>query len=140
MTPADLIRIARTWVGAPWVHQGRAPAGCDCIGLGAGVLAEAGIDVDYARDYKHRPRNDELLRRMREFGIFDEVREPAPGDILVFTIKGEPQHIAILTERETIVHALIGHGVRETAFGDMWRRRLVAVMRLRDPDSARRSV
>ncbi len=47
-TGLEVVRVARTWLGTPYHHQGRVKgAGVDCAGLSVGVAKELGLsDVD----------------------------------------------------------------------------------------------
>ena len=39
-TVDDVVKEARTWIGTPFVHQGRTKGlACDCLGLMIGVAA-----------------------------------------------------------------------------------------------------
>lgn len=45
MIPSDVAAEARTWVGVPFLHQGRSRSGVDCIGFVASVSAALGSRV-----------------------------------------------------------------------------------------------
>lgn len=118
---------AETWIGVPFVWQGRVRAGCDCKGLVAGVFAEldrpeAQSIAALAGDYGDRVPTDRLRAGLAE--LFDEVneRQPVlrpfdrlrvsgaqddraadgrmPGDILLCVLKGAAQHLALAAPTE----------------------------------------
>ena len=84
MTSEDIVAEARRWIGAPWRHQGRGPAGVDCIGLLIVVADALGVPHHDVQGYDRRATGTRLLKA---FAVdldplpFDEAR---PGDILVF--------------------------------------------------------
>ncbi|HSF96887.1 MAG TPA: NlpC/P60 family protein [Thermohalobaculum sp.] len=108
---ARFIAEARAWLGTPWRHQASARGqGCDCIGLVKGAAEAAGLAaVDEAewRAEAAYPRAGTMRRLVRgcDRHLIRVVGPPRPGDILVFALQGEPQHLGILTEAGTIVHA-----------------------------------
>lgn len=89
---------AETWIGVPFVWQGRVRAGCDCKGLVAGVFAEldrpeAQSVAALAGDYGDRVPTARLRAGLAE--LFDEVIDRRPGDLLLCKLKGAAQHIAL---------------------------------------------
>lgn len=127
---------AREGVGTPFHHQGRLPgAGLDCIGVIVAPARALGIvdhdDRTYRRGTHDRKR---VERAFRAAGCFEvPIGEEQPGDILVFWYRkrGEWEHFAILTERETVIHASVNAGiVVEVPCSEKWRPYLVAVWRL----------
>lgn len=110
-TAASVIAHARRLVGTPVRHQGRDPAvGLDCVGLLVSVSRRMGIEPHDFLDYDCPPDPGVLMRELRK-GM-DEVprlEEASPGHALVFRLhlKGDAQHLGVLTHRETLIHALI---------------------------------
>lgn len=121
-TRADFIATVRSYIGTPYVHQGRRPGvGMDCpapiilAGRAHGLLPH---DFD-VNGYDPMPDGKTLLawcdRYMRR------VSNPEPGDVIVVHFKGgRPQHLGVLTDntpdRSYWVHAdgLVYKEVRET--------------------------
>lgn len=108
-----VIDQARTWLGTPWHHQGRLKgAGVDCIGLIVGVARELGYAVDDYTDYQRFPdgvtMSAELHKQLRP------TTRPMAGDIVCFRITRLPQHVAIITGPNTLIHAYQPYGVVET--------------------------
>jgi cell wall-associated NlpC family hydrolase len=114
-----LIAEARTWVGVPFLHQGRSRSGVDCAGFIVALMRGAGelpLDFCDVRNYSRRP-NRELLtlvsrhcaRTHKETrGLLVLVRWPKDS---------EPSHVAFLTG-PTLIHcyqrqrAVVEHSYR----------------------------
>lgn len=127
----NMIEAARSYVGTPFRHQGRIPGkGLDCVGLLVCAAKQAGVDVIDEAGYSMTPSAD-LLRKAVERNNVTLVSEPQPGDVLVMRFGQEPQHLALYTERDTIIHAYLDVGkVCEHRYADVWKARTVAVYRI----------
>jgi NlpC/P60 family putative phage cell wall peptidase len=128
-TRADVIAEARSWLGTPFAHQGRLRGvGVDCAGIVIGVAHALGIsDFDHS-GYGREPHGAMLTRLLNEHLIAIPVTEPAA--VLEIAFAREPQHLAILTDVDTIVHAYQRIGAcREHSFGAHWRRRVRGIYR-----------
>lgn len=106
---SEIVRVARTWGGVRYLHQGRNRFGADCVGFPMGVYAELGVKIEDFRAYGQEADPDDLLRRIRsalgaEIAVAP-VRESdlLPGDILVFHFPRSDlsRHLAIVSDRET---------------------------------------
>jgi NlpC/P60 family putative phage cell wall peptidase len=131
MTQTDtMIAAARACLGTPFHHQGRAAGvGLDCIGLVIVALNATGIAVRDRADYGRRPDGKSLTEALTEHGATPADPIQA-GDILLFRYDGQPQHVALATGGETMIHSFAPAGkVVETLIGAYWRRRLVGVYR-----------
>ena len=133
---ADIVREARSWIGTPWKHQGCLKGrSCDCVGLVKGVALELGlpvglVDAERYRGYSRLPNPGTMLEGLDAH--LGRVRPEAagPGDVLLFVIDGNPQHLAILSECGSIVHAYTqARGVVEQAIPPGWRRRVIRAYR-----------
>lgn len=102
-----LVEQARTWLGVPYLHQGRNRFGVDCVGFPRGVYLELGVPTEDYRAYGLEAHPDDLLRRMRG-ALGDEValapvraEQLQPGDIVVFHFPGSktPRHLAMIADR-----------------------------------------
>jgi NlpC/P60 family putative phage cell wall peptidase len=106
---ADLVVAeARSWIGTPFHWQASVKGvGCDCKGLISGVaraLGRAEGDSFYAQlaDYA---KVDPRLLRTGMADLFDAVAwPPQPGDILVMMMAGRAQHLAIMADRDEVIH------------------------------------
>lgn len=131
MTP--LVQEARTWIGTPFVHQGRTKgAGCDCLGLVVGVLSAFGHEPEVPV-YSDNPQlKDNALFYNGLISYLKVSREvPDVGQILGFSLRrnGPLAHIGILSQLGPIprfIHAYSTYGVVESALTDAWQRRIVA--------------
>lgn len=135
---------AHEWIGTPF-HWGAAVkgVGCDCKGLIAGVAAECGREEAksveaLACDYGAGKFTPQRLRSGLQ-RLFDKVSEAQPGDVLLMTLKGVPQHLAICVEAEggkpvRMVHTYPGRGVVKAKVGSM--HRIDSIWRWRVSDAA----
>jgi len=120
-----IIDTARTWIGTPYHHQGRSKsAGIDCIGLIVGVAADLGLKFNDYTDYQRFPDGVTLVAELSKQAT--QTDEPHPGDIVCFKITQLPQHVAILSSKNTIIHAYAPHGVVETHIPVSWAARAYA--------------
>ena len=124
----QMVAAARACIGTKFHHQGRVPgAGLDCIGLIVVAVRAAGMKVDDRQDYGRRPDGKSLIAALEEHGA-KPAAEIAPGHILVFRYDNQPQHVALATGIDTMIHAFAPAGeVVETVIGDYWKRRLVGI-------------
>ncbi len=131
-----IVHEARTWLGTRWQHQGRVKqndhfqGGVDC----AGLIIEVGNALSLfpqklmLQHYSRLPHQDVLLSLCNEHLIPKYVTQALPGDILVFRIKTMPQHLALLTSHQAIIHAYVqAKRVVENSFNQEWQQKCVAV-------------
>jgi NlpC/P60 family putative phage cell wall peptidase len=125
-----MLSAARAALNTPFHHQGRvAGVGLDCIGLVIVALQATGMTVHDRTDYGRRPDGHSLVTALKQHGA-QRVDEIQAGDILLFRYDQQPQHVALATSRDTMIHAFAPAGkVIETNIGDYWRRRLTGVYR-----------
>ncbi len=138
---------ARRLLGVPYRHQGRGPEGLDCLGLLLCVAAELDLRdgqgmplIAYdRRDYGWRPDGAAF-----EADLAAQLRRgdaPEPGDILLFRLMNNPQHVAIFSAlpdgRPGLIHAYAPAGrVVEHGFDGPWPKRLHAVFCLAMPNDS----
>ncbi len=127
---AIMIAVARDCLGTPFHHQGRQlGTGLDCIGLIVVALRAAGFVVRDRTDYGQRPDGHTLVQALLEHGAVQE-EEISPGCLLLFRYDRQPQHVALATGPDTMIHSFAPAGeVVETAIGAYWRRRLAGIYR-----------
>lgn len=130
MDSQKAIEAARACIGTPFHHQGRVPGvGLDCIGLVVVAARAAGINVRDQQDYSPRPDGNKLIEAIAAHGAV-KVDAVLPADILLFRYDGQPQHVALATSENSMVHAFAPAGrVVETSIGPYWRRRLLGIYR-----------
>jgi NlpC/P60 family putative phage cell wall peptidase len=137
VTREDIVIEARSWVGTPYLHQGRAKGlGVDCGGLIGGVAVALGIvpanwwDADFAphAGYGRRASGDSLLAVLRKFMAEVTPASARLGDVLAFRFSRNAQHLAIQGPG-TMIHALRGATIGrvvEQGIDARWRGRIVS--------------
>jgi cell wall-associated NlpC family hydrolase len=123
------IQALRAQEGAPFHHQGRTAAGVDCAGLVLAALAEQGITLDVPADYARSAAGARLPAELERCALLRQ--RPAheftqPGDLLLFSIRRQAQHLAVALEPGRMIHATPTQGVREVTLSPLWSARLVA--------------
>jgi NlpC/P60 family putative phage cell wall peptidase len=127
-----MIVAARACLGTPFHHQGRASGiGLDCIGLVIIALTAAGIPVRDHTDYGCRPDGKSLVAALIDHGA-ESVDDIQAGDVLLFRYDQQPQHAALATGSDMMIHSFAPAGkVIETSIGDYWKRRLTGIYRFK---------
>lgn len=132
-----LIDDVKSFVGTPYHHQGRDRNGLDCVGVIIAALRRQGIDPPAPADYGKNSPGDSLLRHIDRCGLFYKIPadQRLPGDMLVFAIGRDPQHLGLLIERpeagpEIMVHSAdVIMKVQAATLGEAWIKRIAAVYR-----------
>ena len=96
MTPAHVVEAARSHLGTPWMHQGRLPGvALDCAGLVIVVARQLClIPQDWDINGYERTPDGTMLHWCDT--MMTRADEPAPGRVIVLTIRGDPQHLGIV--------------------------------------------
>jgi NlpC/P60 family putative phage cell wall peptidase len=136
-TRADVVRLARGWIGTPYHHQASTlGAGADCLGLVRGVWrhlygGEAEAPPAYSRDWAEAGGRETLLVAARRHLVEIAPDVAGPGDVVVFRMRPATvaKHAAILTGEDTMIHAMEGGPAAEVALSPWWRRRLAGAFR-----------
>lgn len=106
----DIINEARSMIGVKWAHQGRSRRGIDCLGLCLVVGKQLGL-IDPSRDktnYPRRPDGNRLIEEIKTVLDIKDIKDMAPGDILVFREYAYACHMAFLSQKHGkryIIHA-----------------------------------
>ena len=102
------LEVAHTWIGVKWARVGtERDRGVNCLGLLIGIARECGTfprlmaEKDGA-NYAKPPVKGEFLRRVKDVLDIIPFKEAIPGDLVLFRVGNEPQHIAILTDLNPI--------------------------------------
>ena len=129
---ADILRIARAWIGTPYHHQASMRGvGTDCLGLVRGVWRDLyGVDAElppaYSRDWAEATGIETMLAAARRHlvGIAPDAAEP--GDVLIFRLRAGfvAKHAAFLSGPDTMIHAIEGAPAAEVPLSPWWRRRI----------------
>lgn len=109
---SDVVEHARTYLGVPYVHQGRTRHGLDCIGLVVRVAHDLGLSAYEISHYARVPSGRLMIRLLKENCQAIPPSTAQPGDLLHIAYGKQPQHLAIVTERG-MIHADSRHGVVE---------------------------
>jgi NlpC/P60 family putative phage cell wall peptidase len=137
-----LIQQARTWLGTPFHHQGRLKGiGCDCLGLIVGVVSELDLkdiqgkplslydEATYSKD----PDGGYLVEKLSSLLVDVPPSKVVAGDLALFQIKGNPQHLGLITDYKNglgLLHAYApSRRVVEHEFDQFWKKQLIKVFR-----------
>lgn len=119
---ANAEQIARSYLGTPFVHQGRTPHhGLDCAGLIICVARELGhVPPDYdVRNYAQQPDKTSVVDACDEHLIRVPKQDAQPGDVIVIAWDQWPQHLGIMgvyapaKSHRTIIHAFMKQGEKK---------------------------
>lgn len=134
-TRAEVIAVARTYLGTPWHHQGRVKGvGIDCLGELVCTAHELGLPVEDRTDYPMEPVPAELIAGLEKNLDQIEIADARIADVLCFWVGDEtrPQHLAFVTDRG-MLHAwregsrtVFEHGLTQG-----WRARIHSAWRIR---------
>lgn len=84
-----VIDYARSWLGVPYILGGRTTAGTDCAGFVHFVYAKFGIDIGWTT--------------CSQEPSFHEVSTPQTGDVGFYGAHGNPYHICLFLDANTII-------------------------------------
>lgn len=135
MTRQAVVAAARTYLDTPYQHQARLPGvGLDCYGVVVVAYEAAGYPMRARYDYSPQPTEPELYAWMDIH--FDRIAlaDVQPGDVLVFAMVREAQHMAMVDALSPVrmIHAYQGVGkVVAHELVAPWSRLLRSVHRLR---------
>lgn len=138
----DIVAQARSWLGTPFHHQARLKkVGCDCLGLIVGVVDELELkDKNGVRlaaydevTYSKEPDGEYLIQKLVDVLAEIPASEMRAGDLALFKVRENPQHLAILSDYEGgigMIHSFApARRVVEHRLDDDWRARIVKVFR-----------
>lgn len=143
LAPADVIAVARRWIGTPYHHQAATlGAGVDCVGLVRGVwdmlyATPIAVVASYSRDWAEATGEETLLAAARRHLVEVDPASLAPGQVVVFRYRQRAvaKHAGILASSPfgadagcglTLIHAVEGAPVSEVPLLPWWRRRVAA--------------
>ena len=138
----QLVASARAFLGVRFSHQGRHPAtGLDCLGLLIATASRAGVTLQGKapealddRQYGVRPDTDYLQRMLGAH--LQAVDAPEIGDVLLLSIDGRPQHLALVSDYPVadelgMIHAYaVARKVVEHRLDEAWRQKIHQVYRV----------
>lgn len=131
---AQIVREARSWLGTPFHHQGRVKGvGVDCAGVAVEVAKACGLEWSDAQGYGRLPYRGLFTKTIEAVTDPVDLADVLPGDLMVFTWRDDPQHVAIVTRVGStiqMVHAWQQATVcAENVFDETWRSRLTGCRR-----------
>lgn len=133
VTVPQLLTEARSWLGVPWVHQGRSRHGVDCVGLLVMVARALGVASHDVAGYARLPHGG-ALRALADQHLTPAARPLVPGQVVLMRFDGEEQHIGLLGDYPgglSLIHAHSRMGkVVEHRLADVWAQRIMAVYTL----------
>ena len=114
ITRAQIIAAARTHLGAPFRHQGRSPAGMDCVGLLVLLARALGQPHEDVTGYTRRATGRGFLEHFHAHLVEIVPSQARPGDVLVFVETIYPCHTGILTSvaGSDTPHLIHAHALR----------------------------
>lgn len=132
ISPQALVDEARTWIGVPFLHQGRSRSGVDCAGFVVAMLRGAGeLPPDFrdVRNYARRP-NGELLTLVSLHCLRTQKETPGLLVLIRWPRDHEPSHLAFLTGA-TLIHCYQRQrAVVEHSYRGVWKRDAHSLWRL----------
>lgn len=136
-----MVACARRYLGVRFAHQGRSARGLDCLGLVMLAAQDAGVRIGGraplsldVQGYGARPDAALLMRRLAAY--LQPVDTPELGDILVLSMDGQPQHLAMVSDYPVtgcwgMIHAYaVARKVVEHRYDAVWQRKTVQIFRL----------
>lgn len=127
---------ARTYLHTPYQHQARLPGiGLDCYGVVVVAYEAAGFAMCARHNYSPQPSEEELYAWLDMRFARINLNQVAPGDVLVFAMVREAQHMALVESVSPVrmLHAYQGVGkVVAHELVAPWSRLLRSVHRLRE--------
>ena len=93
MSAEAFVAAARSYVGVPWRHLGRARTGVDCIGLVLLAARDVGVDLPDPAPYAREPQGTRLLEGILAHA--QRVSEVRVGDVLLFRMGLYGGHVGI---------------------------------------------
>jgi cell wall-associated NlpC family hydrolase len=135
-TPQEFIDQVRTYIDVPFFHTGRDRNGLDCVGLFIAAAHDLGMFVYDDRNYTRDIDAEYLKRHLLVVCNWIEVGDEKPGDLLLFEVMKNPQHVGVLTANRTMIHTYEWPGgggkVTETVYDKHWKKRLRGAFRWKD--------
>jgi len=135
-TRAEIVRVARAFLGTRFRHQGRTAEGLDCAGLVIAVGQAAGVlpDVIEVPNYGRRADGRTLIETCRANLVQILTSTIRLGDVCVFLVDGDPQHLGIVADHPaggfSIIHAFVTRKkVVENRLDDLGRMNMIAAFR-----------
>jgi hypothetical protein len=118
------------YIGLPYKDNGRDIDGIDCWGLvRLYYKEELGIDLPSYVDEYNGPYDTSVTRAISLYkDSWNKTTTPAPGDVVLFNIYGEPAHVGVYVGNNKFLHCREGRdSVVESLDNIKWNKRLEGV-------------
>lgn len=138
----EFLASVRSFIGTPYLHQGRSTLGMDCVGVPILALSQIGLQCDDLFGYSSQP-DGTTLRENVEKHLGPAVARWKPGDIVLMrwheNRRGRvvyANHVGVLGvapygNRWTLIHSFKAEQrVTECSLAGQWARRVLAVFSL----------
>ncbi len=107
---------AKKWIGTPFHLQGRVKnIGSDCLGLLMGIAKDLSLKtklgtllVEHDRSDYHLIHDGQILEQQLDL-LLEQTHELEEGNLLLLEYDKNPQHLAIVSDGEKIIHAHLKH-------------------------------
>jgi cell wall-associated NlpC family hydrolase len=111
-----IVHAAKLWLGTPFHLQGRVRnIGCDCLGLLMGIAKELNIKttdgtplVNFDRSDYHIIHDGKILEDQLD-KLLEQTDQIEEGSLLLLEYDKNPQHLAIASSENSMIHAHIKH-------------------------------
>lgn len=138
VTGKDIIKIAKTYLGTPWKHQGRVKGrGIDCAGYIVEVMKELCLDTSFDLEgYERIPDGQKLAEIANNNGKSVLLKDIKDGDVILFNVLGNPQHLAFYYSENGIDYMLHAYGDKSVnkvvamRLDTKWKNRICGVYRI----------
>lgn len=135
-TRKQIIDAARSCLGTPFKHQGRVRGlGLDCVGLIRYPIIATHMqsyeeNADFTQ-YGKDPVPSKMGTHLSKYFTEVRVNELLPGDIIWCRVRNSPQHLAIYTDEDTVIHSVSNgpNRVVEHILENKWRKRIYKIFR-----------
>ena len=127
---AAVVESAKSFERTPWRHGARIKGvGIDCTGLVICSFNECGAEIEDIYDYSLFDEFNKLVRILNSYCIKKDSK-PLPGDVLLFRGDDMLNHVGIMTDEKTFIHAYSVPSIMMVVFQPYdayWKQRLRGV-------------
>jgi len=119
----------------PFREKGRDYDGWDCYGMLFCAFRDVyGTVLPEYTDHSYKSEYDDLKRLIdKEKAVWEEVKDPQPGDLALFCMKSRHPHVALVISKRQALHAEGNIGTFiENLNSAVWARRLEGFYRIKN--------
>lgn len=120
---------ARKYIGTKFFFKGRSNGGLDCAGLAVKAIQVKIKNYEFL-NYTYNPSVNIIKKELERIcSIENEIK---PGYLGLFNLDGLPQHVAIFTNNNTIIHTYKRIGkVIEEKYSNYWKNKLDTIYKVK---------